>query len=185
MHFERESGVHKTLARICRTLDEHGIPYCIVGGMALFFHGYRRFTEDVDLLVTHEGLQEIRFELTARGDLPLFDGSRNLRDTETGVRVEFVTTGDFPGDGKPKPVAFPSPDADPVLIDGMRFISLPRLIELKLASGMSNPRRARDLADVQELSAHLGLSEAFQTQLDESVRPKYVEFWNIVQQYPE
>lgn len=184
MHFEGESGVHKTLERICRTLDEIGIPYCILGGMALFFHGYRRFTEDVDLLVTPDGLKTIAEELTGRGYLPPFSGSRNLRDTETGVRIEFVTTGEYPGDGKPKPVAFPTPDLDTVVVDGMRFVSLPKLVELKLASGISNPRRARDLADVQELIALLNLPEDFQNQLDASVRPKYAELWKIVQEHP-
>ncbi|MBL8849230.1 MAG: hypothetical protein JNG89_06080 [Planctomycetaceae bacterium] len=185
MHFEGESGVHKALERICRALDERSIPYCILGGMALFFHGYRRFTEDVDLLVTPDGLKAISEELTGRGYLPPFSGSRNLRDTETGVRIEFVMTGEYPGDGKPKPVAFPSPEANVVEIDGMRFVTLPKLIELKLASGISNPRRARDLADVQELIALLRLPADFQNQLDASVRDKYAELQKIVQDYPE
>ncbi|HEV3116105.1 MAG TPA: hypothetical protein VGY58_03580, partial [Gemmataceae bacterium] len=43
MHFEKESAVHKTLTRIARRLGELGIPYAVAGGMAMFFHGYRRF----------------------------------------------------------------------------------------------------------------------------------------------
>jgi hypothetical protein len=30
---------------------------------------------------------------------------------ETGVCVEFVVAGEYPGDGKPKPVAFPDPES--------------------------------------------------------------------------
>jgi hypothetical protein len=142
-------------------------------------------TEHVDLLVTPDGLKAIGEELTGRGYLSPFAGSRNLRDAETGVRIAFVTTGEFAGDGKPKPVAFPSPEADSVEIDGMRFVSLSKLIELKLASGISNPRRARDLADVQELIALLHLPTEFQNRLDASVQAKYAELWDIVQQYPE
>ena len=56
MHFEKESAVHQALCKVTRRLQELGIPYVIVGGMAMFLHGYRRFTEDVDLLVTREGL---------------------------------------------------------------------------------------------------------------------------------
>ena len=52
MHFEEESAVQKTLRRIAKRLDELGVPYAVVGGLAMFFHGYRRFTEDVDILVT-------------------------------------------------------------------------------------------------------------------------------------
>ena len=108
MHFEKERAVHKALRRITRRLDESGIPYAVAGGMALFFHGYRRFTEDVDILVTREGLQTIHAELEGRGYLPPFTGSKNLRDAEFGVRIEFLVAGEYPGDGKPKPVAFPT-----------------------------------------------------------------------------
>jgi hypothetical protein len=59
IHFERESAVHTTLRRVTRRLDELGIPYALAGGMTLFLHGYRCFTEGVDMLVTSEGLAEI------------------------------------------------------------------------------------------------------------------------------
>src|SRR6516162_9736431 len=81
MHFEKGSAVHKTLERIARRLDDLGISYAVAGGMALFFHGYRRFTEDVDILVTREGLQAIHRQLEGAGYLPPFAGSKNLRDT--------------------------------------------------------------------------------------------------------
>src|SRR5438876_10818318 len=122
MHFEKESAVHKTLEAIARRLDELGIPYAIAGGMALFFHGYRRFTEDVDILVTPDGLLEIHRQLEGLGYLPPFTGSKNLRDTAHGVRIEFLVTGDFPGDGRPKPVAFPRPEVSSVEIEGIHFL---------------------------------------------------------------
>ena len=185
MHFEEQSAVHRTLRRICADLDRLQIPHCVVGGMALFFHGYRRFTEDVDLLVTPQGLKQLHEELDGRGYLPPFEGSCTLRDTETGVRIEFLISGGFPGDGKPKAVMFPDPSDASTEVDGLRFLTLERLIELKLASGLSNPRRARDLADVQELIAVLGLSAEVADRLDESVRAKYQELWQIVQDFPE
>src|SRR5207302_1460232 len=81
MHFEKESAVHKSLERIARRLDELGVPHAIAGGMALFFHGLRRFTEDVDILVTRDGLAEIHRRLEGLGYLPPFAGSKHLRDT--------------------------------------------------------------------------------------------------------
>src|SRR5262245_47055625 len=107
MHFEEESAVHKTMKRIVGRLEEMGIPYALAGAMAMFFHGFRRFTEDVDLLVTPEALKEIHQRLEGLGYLAPFSGSKHLRDSDSGVRVEFLTTGDFPGDGKPKPISFP------------------------------------------------------------------------------
>lgn len=98
MHFEEHSAVHTTLKRIAWKLDELDIPYAIAGGMALFAHGYRRFTEDVDILVTREGSQRIHEALEGHGYVPMFAGSKTLRDAESGVRVEFLIAGDYPGD---------------------------------------------------------------------------------------
>jgi hypothetical protein len=178
MHFEDRSAVHQTLKKIARRLDEMGVPYAIAGGMALFAHGFRRFTEDVDILITAQGLQDVHKHLKGRGYVPLFRKSRNLRDAEYGVRIEFLITGDFPGDGKPKAVAFPNPSDVDIEIEGIRYVQLPRLIDLKLASGMSSPGRLRDLADVQELIRVLALPAGFTEQLDPSVREKFMELWN-------
>jgi hypothetical protein len=184
MHFEKESAVHKTLREITRRLDQLGIPYAVVGGMALFFHGVRRFTEDVDILVTRESLQQIHQRLEGLGYLPLFTGSKNLRDTDTGVRIEFLISGEYPGDGRPKPVAFPDPAASGVEIEGIRFLQLIPLIELKLASGISSPRRGQDIVDVQRLIETLGLPEDLAERLNPFVRDKYREIWNIVHSNP-
>ena len=183
MHFERESAVHKALQRITQRLGELGIPYALAGGMSLFFHGYRRFTEDVDILVTPEGLEAVHQHLEGRGYLPPFAGSRNLRDVEHGVRIEFLVTGHFPGDGKPKAVAFPEPASASVEIGGIRCLSLDRLVELKLASGTA-PGRRRDLADVQELIRLLELPADFTEKLDPSVRSLYSELWEELRNAP-
>src|SRR5579871_2589179 len=89
MHFEKDSAVHKTLRKVTRRLEELRIPYAVVGGMAMFFHGYRRFTEVVDILVTAEGLAEVHRQLEGLGYLPPFQGSKHLRDMEYGVKIEF------------------------------------------------------------------------------------------------
>jgi hypothetical protein len=180
MHFEEKSAVHQTLRKIVRRLDQLGIPYAVAGGMALFLHGFRRFTEDVDILVTPAGLQEVHRQVEGLGYLPLFTGSKHLRDAEYGVRVEFLVSGDYPGDGKPKPVAFPDPAAASTERDGIRYLSLPKLIELKLASGMTNPGRLKDLADVQEVIRLLHHPENFAEQLNPFVQAKYAELWASV-----
>src|SRR5437762_12971202 len=95
MHFEKGNAVHKALGKITKRLEELEVPYAVVGAMAMFFHGYRRFTDDVDLLVTRQGLVELHKQLEGLGYLPPFPGSKQLRDTENGVKIEFLVTGEY------------------------------------------------------------------------------------------
>src|SRR5690606_33066222 len=121
--FMRTDKVHTTLRKIAAKLDELGLPYAVAGGMALVAHGYDRTTVDVDILVNRETLAKIHEALSGLGYVPPVAGSKHLRDVETGVRVEFIVTGDYPGDGKPKPVAFPEPAAVGVEIEGVQYVS--------------------------------------------------------------
>ncbi len=176
-HFQEDSDVFRAFHKITRRLAELGIPYAIVGGMALFRHGLRRFTEDIGILVTKDDLRRIHEKLQGLGYLPVHPHSKHLRNTELGVRIEFLTSGDFPGDGQPKPVAFPDPRSVSFEFDGVSHITLPALIELKLASGMTNPARLRDLADVLELIKLGNLSADYAEQLNPFVRDKYRELY--------
>jgi hypothetical protein len=182
MHFDENNAVHRALRRITSRLTELGIPHAVVGGMAMFFHGFRRFTEDVDILVTRSGLEEIHRQLEGFGYVPPFQGSKHLRDAELGVKIEFLVTGDYPGDGKPKPVAFPDPQEVVVDLKGIPCINLPTLVELKLTSGMTAPGRLRDFGDIEQLINVLDLPRDFAAQLNPFVRVKFEELWDGVQQ---
>lgn len=175
LHFEEKNKVHETLRRITKRLTDLGIPYAVVGGMAMFVHGYRRFTDDVDLLVTRESMDQILEKLEGLGYVQPAGTSTKLRDTESGVRIEFLITGHYPGDGKPKPVVFPDPASAAVEIEGVKYLNLSKLVDLKLASGMSAAHRVKDLGDVQELIKTLKLPAGFAEQLDPSVRAKFLE----------
>ena len=177
MHFDEKSAVHDALRAIVGRLRDLNIPFAVVGGMALFHQGFRRFTEDVDLLVSADGLQRIHDQLEGLGYVRPFPQSKQLRDTSTGVRIEFLVSGQYPGDGKPKPVAFPDPTGQTVEVNGIPVLRLPALIELKIASGMTSPGRLKDLADVQELIRVLKLPADFVGQLNPYVQEKYAELW--------
>jgi hypothetical protein len=179
--FEGKSQVQAALNKITKKLGELGVAYVIVGGMALFRYGYRRFTDDVDILVTRECLKEIHRQLDGSGYMPMFEGSKNLRDLDNGVKIEFHLTGDYPGDGKPKPVAFPAPETAAAEMDGIRYINLASLLELKLASGMTNPERMKDLADVIELIKVQSLPATFGDGLNPFVHDKYQQLWKDAQ----
>jgi hypothetical protein len=179
--FMGEADVQRALERLARILDEKRIPYAIIGALALNEWGYRRVTVDVDVLLTPEGLRSLKQEVQGRGYVEKFPGSRGLRDTESGVTVDVVLAGEFPGDGKPKPVVFPDPAEAAVRGRRVALLPLEKLIELKLASGMSAPHRLKDLADVLELIRALSLPREKQSSLDASVRAKYLELWEAAQ----
>ena len=135
----------------------------------------------MDVLVTPAGLTAAHAALDGRGYVPPFAGSKHLRAGDTKVRVDFLVTGQYPGDGKP--VAFPDPAAVSTTIDGVRYLTLPSLVDLKLASGMTGGvTRLKDLADVVELTRILGLPADFAGQLTPFVRDKFAELWAGVQQ---
>jgi hypothetical protein len=179
--FMGEADVHRALERLARVLDEKGIAYAIIGAMALNEWGYRRVTIDVGVLLAAEGLRALKAEVLGRGYVEKFPGSRGLRDTEAGVNIDVVLAGEYPGDGKPKPVVFPDPAVAAVRGRRVALLPLPRLIELKLASGLSAPHRLKDLAGVLELVRQLSLPAELSASLDASVRKKYDELWQAAQ----
>ena len=179
--FMKEGKVHQAALALAQRLDGAGIPYAIAGAMALGAHGYERMTSDVDVLLTREGLARFKAAFLGRGYVEKFAGSKGLRDTENGVTIDILIAGDFPGDGQPKPVAFPDPAEAAVAGSRFRILGLPTLVELKLASGMTAPHRLKDLADVLELVRTTKLSAEFALQLDPYVREQYVELWRAAQ----
>lgn len=181
MFFQNESEVQKSLRRITGRLRDLGIEHAVIGDMALFLHGYRRFTEVVNLLLTPDGLAKAYAALEGSGYRSPFPNSKKLRDTANGVRIEFLVTGEYPGDGKAKPVAFPNPVDTGKTQDGITLLNLPILIELKLASGMTSLDRLKDLADAQELIKLLALPKTYANRLDLSVREQYYALWQGVE----
>jgi hypothetical protein len=180
MHFEERSAVHTTLRTLTQTLNELGIDYAVAGSMAMFMHGYRRFTEDVDILVTRDGLTRIHEALEGRGYVKPFAASKNLRDTRTGVKIDFLISGQYPGDGKPGPIAFPIPSEASKESHGMHYLELVPLIELKLTSGRA-PHRGKDLDDIQALIQALALPRELVDRLHPSVHDLYLLKWDHAQ----
>jgi hypothetical protein len=184
--FMGEDPVHRALHAIAERLGSLQIPYAIAGGMALVAHGFERTTTDVDVLVTPSGLLAVHEQLEGLGYVPPFPGSKQLRDINTKVRIEFLVTGQYPGDGKPKPVAFPDPTDVAVDIDGIRYLRLSTLIELKLASGITGGvLRLKDFADVVALIGVLKIPSSFAEQLSPYVQDKFCELWQGIADAPD
>ena len=179
--FMGEANVQKALERLAHVLDRNGIPYAVVGALALNEWGYQRVTVDVDILLSTDGLRRLKAEVLGKGYVEKFLGSRGMRDTEANVDIDFLIAGEYPGDGKPKPVMFPDPAQAAIRGRRVALLPLPMLIDLKLASGMSAPHRLKDLADVLELIRALALPRDTNQALDPSVQAKYDELWLAAQ----
>lgn len=176
----QRAPVHRALAKLAKALDDLGIPYALIGAMALNEYGFERVTVDVDILMTAEGLARFKAAWLGRGYVEKFPGSRAMRDTEHGVTIDVLLSGGYPGDGQPKPVQFPDPEIA-IRDGGLSLLPLAKLVELKLASGISNPNRLKDLSDVLELIKHAKLERKLSDELSPYVRAKYLELWETAQ----
>jgi hypothetical protein len=179
--FMDQADAQKALYKLAAILEAEGLPYAIIGALALNEYGHRRVTVDVDLVMREEDLRTFKERWLGRGYDERVAGTGKLFDTEHGVNVDVLSTGRFPGDDKPKPIAFPDPAT--TAVRGKRFALLPmaRFIELKLASGMVAPHRAKDLVDVQELIRSAKLGREVAGDLHPWVRDRFLELWDLAQ----
>ncbi len=170
--FRGEAAVQRATGRIVRLLEENGTLYAIFGGMALNAYGFIRVTNDVDLFLNTDGLEAFKV--------------LHPEPEELGVRIHIVLAGKYPGDGHPKPVAYPDPATAAIRGEKMALLPLARLLELKLASGMDGLHRLKDLADALETIRALKLPAELADELDPYVREKFRELWQAAQiQDPE
>lgn len=170
------------MRRLTRTLGEMQIPFAVAGAMAANAHGHVRTTADVDILIRQEDLTRFKEQHFGLGWVEKFEGSKNFRDTVSNVNIDTLIVGQYPGDGLPKPVSFPAPeDVAEILEDGIPFVSLKTLIELKLASGMTAAHRMQDMADVMNLVRVNELPLDFADSLNPYVADRFCELWQAAQ----
>jgi hypothetical protein len=107
--FRGVSLMNETLKRLAKDLDGRQIAYSIIEAVALNQHGYHRFTHDIDVLMTREGLKKFTEELIGRGYRPAFEGAtKTFRATAENVPIEIITTA-FHARGAPFRMKKPSP----------------------------------------------------------------------------
>lgn len=182
LFFMEKSPIHDAMRRLAKTLAEMEIPFAIAGAMAANAHGHKRTTADVDILIRRDDLQRFKTQHIGRGWVDKFEGSKNFRDAVNNVSIDALIAGEFPGDGLPKPVAFPMPESVAVYLgEGIPYISLPTLLELKTACGMTAAHRPRDLDDVIQLIRANQLALDYADQLNPYVQDKFRELWQAAQ----
>jgi hypothetical protein len=170
LFFQENDPVHQTMRRVAEGLERAGIPYAVMGGMAVNAHGHKRTTGDVDFLLTPQGFAEFRRRFVPQDFEPVPRRTKRFADKANGVTFDILVTGLFPGSGEPGPVAFPDPAAVSEVIKNVSVIDLPTLIQLKLAA-----RRYQDFGDVVNLIRVHNLDEGFQARLHPSVRRDFID----------
>ena len=132
-------------------LNENKVDYLIIGGYALAFHGYPRFTQDIDfwVLADAENAKRITKVLDEFGFTSLEINEYDFLDEDSMIqlgcppnRIDMINQ----IDGVNFLEAFSEKE---IFEDGeirINFIGLDQLIQKKKASG-----RLKDLADVQTL----------------------------------
>lgn len=170
LFFEGKDEVHKTMRRLLRRLQRVGIPYALVGGMAVNAHGYERTTKDVDVLLTRQGFKTFKTSFVPKCYQPVPGWSRRFIDMVNQRAIDILITGFFPGTGEPGPIAYPDPADVTQVIKGFQVVTLPTLIELKLAA-----RRYQDFGDVVNLISAHALDEGLLEKLHPSLHRDYIE----------
>jgi hypothetical protein len=142
--------------RVVRALDQV-LTACacdgvIGGGWAVWRHGYvGRVTQDLDIALPKASVHEFLRAAAVSGFevLKQPEGSwPKLLHRETGIQVDVLPEGGRPGTAsRPAPTTIPHPSQMGATRGILKYISLPSLIELKLAAG-----RLRDEADIVELA---------------------------------
>jgi hypothetical protein len=150
---------------LLRLLEKHEADYMIVGGYAVAFHGYPRFTKDIDIVFdvaqanvcrVRRALCEFGFQESDLTDELLMNPKNVITFGVEPVRVDFV--GEI--DGVAYEVARSHRVRGRYGKVEVNFIGRLDLIQNKKAT-----KRARDLVDVEELLAGKDSVEA-QERLD-------------------
>lgn len=146
-----DSEMMEIVRRFHALSSSRGLPYCVIGGMAVIRNGYPRTTADVDVL-TLKG--DWRKMLPLEGEISA-SGLDDCVDAKTGVTIDIL----FADEDWQMPMGMPDPrkvgEYDKEL--KANFIGLHDLVQLKTAVYLSKLREdgpevaAKDLGDVYEL----------------------------------
>lgn len=167
---EGKSPVHKALYRLIKRLKKAHIAYVVVGGMAVDAHGHHRLTNDVDVLMTPQSLEQFRRLFVPKNYSQSPDRSRRFVDRVNKITLDILITGGTPGRGHVTPIRFPDPQKVRQQIGAIQYVNLSTLIQLKLAA-----RRHQDFADVVSLIRVHNLDESFLANLHKTLHSDFIE----------
>jgi len=160
-------GEAELIAAAKRVTEATGAP--VIGGVAVILHGGGRSTSDVDIVsddlwTTHTQLEDAGI---------LWDSKRREHSVD-GIAVHLVPT-EMLGEAGTKINRTST-------LRGVKVVSLADLVRIKLASGLANAARAKDLAHVVDLIQRVPLTKAFAAKLPPHLRAPFKKLIDTVNQ---
>ncbi len=157
------------MCRLVKRLGEANISYAIIGNMAVRAHGGRCLMMDhLDVLFTADGFAAFQQRFVPQDYAPVPHHDNWFNDRAPSVLLRIRLTGWKPHCRFPVPVVYPDPAEDAEIKDGIRYVNLQTLIELKLAAGWSV-----DFADVVALTAAHNIDESWAERFHPALRPAF------------
>lgn len=152
----------QTILNLAREVTEaitaSGADGGVVGGIAVFLHGYERTTTDIDVYTTDRSA--LAEQLRQRG---FIWSEAECQFEKKGIPVQLLA----PEDKLPYyPSRFRS-------INDIQTITLGELVTMKLSTGTKFVHRAQDLADVIRLIDAIPLDKDFVVQIDKAYRAEF------------
>jgi hypothetical protein len=156
----------------------------VIGGAAVIHHGYRRTTDDRDVLVSYREASRFGFHLEVHPDWERLEiRAYAFLCRSTGLIVDFLVGRDLGNLGDPYYYPEPSEVETHGEIEGLPVIGLHDLLFLKLIAG-----RMQDLADIMQLvKFHLDAIEPDRVlgKLDPSDELRKNKFLEIIANAPK
>lgn len=164
------------LKDVAKIFEDSGIDYAITGAIAMDIYNYKRSTDDLDILISKKGFKILKDELVGKYFYFRKGTKKNLyyNGPVGKVEVDIIVEGD-----NKSGVIIPNPRHIRNKIGGTYFVTLEKLIEIKIAGG-NQPMREYDWPDVKRLIRMNNLEKNFSNKLDKTFRKKYLEFWDNI-----
>jgi hypothetical protein len=162
---EKRGAVLDTARRVSAIFRDAGIDAAVIGGVAVFLHGYERTTMDVDVFVP--GPTKRAADALKDAGLKFIAPTREFRSGKVPVHLVDST------------IAKPAP-AKRSTIEDVVTVSLADLINLKLQSGTANIARTQDIADVIGLIRANRLNGAFAAKVSKPLRSEFRKLVNAL-----
>lgn len=168
----------KAMRHLVDALDESKLDYAFCGGVATNFYGAPVFREWISLVLSEPDCKAFAARWLERGWISA-EFPYDFFDTRHDVPVRVVFPGESSCFNKAQcPVVYQAP-TEVTVIDGIHFVDLHRLIELKIAAGLSHDIRIGEFLDVMDLIRANHLHRELALELHEHVRAKYDELWTF------